>query len=126
MLKSHLPFTEDGLIEVVTERVSTLSPTKAWEEVLRDLAYLTDEERAESLKRSMWIVKPSAYKAGFHIDGDFRVVVIQGGWWYRGVTAVEPHDQGSKITYVVVNIAQGLGRWIAHFYQAASHRRSAR
>ena len=98
MLKSHLPFTEDGWIEVVTERVSTLSPTKAWEGVLRDLAYLTDEERAESLKRSMWIVKPSADKAGFHIDGDFRVVVIQGGWWYRGVTAVEPHDEGSKIT----------------------------
>jgi hypothetical protein len=121
----HIPFTDAGLIEAVTKRVSRLSPSEAWLDVLKELPYVTDEHRAESLNNDQWIVKPAARQAGYYVDGEFRVIVIQGGWWYRGITAVEPHVEGSLITYIVLNIATGLGRWVAHFMQAASHRAAA-
>ena len=53
---------------------------------------------------------PGAYRPGIHIAEKLRVVAIQGGWWYRGVTSVEPHPGGSLVTYTVVNVAQGWGK----------------
>jgi len=126
MLHNPLPFTDKGLVEVVSERVSQLSPMQAWQDILLDLPYITAEQRAEALKRNHWIVEPAAHQAGFYIEGDLRVVAVQGGWWFRGVTAVESHKEGAKITYIVLNIAPGAGRWIAHLFQAAPHRRAAR
>jgi hypothetical protein len=126
MIQSRLPFTDEGRIEVLTERISQLPPIQAWRELLQDLPYITAKQRAVALESDKWIVEPSAHQAAFHIDNDLRVVAIQGGWWYRGITAVEPHGKGSKITYVVVNIAKGPGRWIAHLFQAVPHRKAAR
>jgi hypothetical protein len=126
MIQSRLPFTDEGRIEVLTERVSQVPPIKAWEEVLQGLPYITAEQRAVALERSQWIVDPAAHQAAFHIDNELRLVAIQGGWWYRGITVVEPHGRGSKITYIVLNIAKGPGRWIAHLFQAAPHRKAAR
>jgi hypothetical protein len=126
MIQSRLPFTDEGRIEVLSERFSQVRPIEAWREVLQDLPYITAEQRAVALECKQWLVEPAAHQAAFHIDRDLRVVAIQGGWWYRGITAVEPHGEGSKITYVVVNIAKGPGRWIAHLFQATPHRNAAR
>jgi hypothetical protein len=103
MIQSRLPFTDEGRIEVLSERFSQVRPIEAWREVLQDLPYITAEQRAVALECKQWLVEPAAHQAAFHIDRDLRVVAIQGGWWYRGITAVEPHGEGSKITYVVVN-----------------------
>ena len=69
------------------------------------------------------IKPPAAYRPGFHIAGTLRVVAVQGGWWYRGVTSVEPHPDGSLVTYTIVNVAPGWSKWIAHVFQAREHRK---
>ena len=119
---SSIPFTSDGWIEAVTVRQTAQTPRAAWEEVLAQTPYLTADDREVALREQRLVRQPAAYKAGFHISADLYVVVIQGGWWYRGVTAVAPDGRGSRITYIVVNIAPGWTRWIAHLFQARRHR----
>lgn len=121
-LTSSIPFTADGWIEALTVRDTPQSPDDAWAEVVAQTPYLTAEDRALAVEQTAFIRAPAAYKAGFHIAYDIRVVVIQGGWWYRGVTAVEPKGTGATVTYVVVNVAPGWTRWIAHWFQARKHR----
>lgn len=43
-------------------------------------------------------------------SGDGDVVVLQGGWWYRGEYALERRGQGTQVTHRVYNIAS-RGRW---------------
>ena len=119
---SSIPFTADGWIEAVTFRETDQKPHAAWEKVLAETPYLSAEDRDLALREKRLVRAPEAYKAGFHISPDLYVVVIQGGWWYRGVTAVQPDGDGAKITYAVVNIAPGWTRWIAHLFQARRHR----
>ena len=54
---------------------------------------------------------------------DGKVAFLSGA--ARGITAVEPHPDGALVTNIVVNIAPGLGRWLAHFFQARDHRKRA-
>jgi hypothetical protein len=123
---SSIPFTADGWIEAVTVRETNQTPKVAWENVLAETPYLTAEDRDLGLRESRLVRAPAAYKAGFHIAPDLYVVVIQGGWWYRGVTAVQPDGDGARITHIVVNIAPGWTRWIAHLFQARRHRALAK
>ena len=122
-LTSSIPFTADGWIEAIKVHETREEPRIAWEKVVAETPYLTAEDRDLAVREQALVREPAAYKAGFHISSDLHVVVIQGGWWYRGVTAVEPADDGARITYVVVNIAPGWTRWIAHLFQARRHRR---
>jgi len=122
---SSIPFTADGWIEAITVQQTELTPRAAWEKVLVETPYLTGEDRDLALREPLLVRAPAAYTAGFDISADLYVVVIQGGWWYRGVTAVQPDGNGAKITYVVVNIAPGWTRWIAHLFQARRHRAQA-
>ncbi|WP_197048515.1 hypothetical protein [Streptosporangium roseum] len=39
-----------------------------------------------------------------------RTFAAQGGWWYRGEYAVEPHPEGALLTHRVFNVAS-RGRW---------------
>ena len=119
---SSIPFTADGWIEAVTVRHTDQPLRAAWEKVLAETPYLSAEDRDVALRETRLERAPAAYKAGFHISPDLHVVIIQGGWWYRGVTAVQPDADGARITYVVVNIAPGWTRWIAHLFQARRHR----
>lgn len=119
---SSIPFTADGWIEAVTVRKTNQTPKVAWEAVLVETPYLTAEDRDLALREPALVRAPAAYKAGLHISPNLYVVVIQGGWWYRGVTAVQPDGDGAKITYIVVNVAPGWTRWIAHLFPARRHR----
>jgi len=118
---SSIPFTADGWIEAVTVRHTDLKPQAAWEKILAETPYLSAEDRDLALREARLDRAPAAYAAGFHISPDLHVVVIQGGWWYRGVTAVQPDGDGARITYVVVNVAPGWTRWVAHLFQARRH-----
>ncbi|WP_020574079.1 hypothetical protein [Actinopolymorpha alba] len=46
-----------------------------------------------------------------HRDEERRIVIVQGGWWYRGVTSIESHPDGARVTYRVYNIAR-TNRWM--------------
>lgn len=35
-----------------------------------------------------------------------RLIVVQGGWWYRGEWRVLPQEENSRIEYELVNVAQ--------------------
>src|SRR4051812_42196653 len=41
------------------------------------------------------------------VDRGRREVALQGEWWYRGVTSVEPHPLGSRVIHRIFNVAQG-------------------
>lgn len=122
-MKSDLPFTADGWVEAVTVRTQAAPPEAVWAEVIAAMGYLTPDEKAKAVEMAHWIMAPGPNRNGFHIAGGLRVVAIQGGWWYRGVTAVEADGDGSRVTHVVVNVAPGLGRWLAHWFQARAARK---
>ncbi|MEU4158439.1 hypothetical protein [Actinoplanes sp. NPDC026670] len=44
------------------------------------------------------------------VDRAGRSVSLQGEWWYRGVTSVEPDPRGSLVVHRVFNVAPGH-RW---------------
>jgi hypothetical protein len=48
------------------------------------------------------------------IDRADRSVALQGEWWYRGVTSVEPDPRGSQVVHRVFNVAEGNG-WAVRF-----------
>ena len=34
------------------------------------------------------------------------LIIVQGGWWYRGEYRVVPDETGSNVEHVIVNVAQ--------------------
>ena len=44
------------------------------------------------------------------VDRTARSVTLQGEWWYRGVTRVEPDPRGSLVSYRMFDVAPGH-RW---------------
>ncbi|WP_030441664.1 hypothetical protein [Actinoplanes subtropicus] len=48
------------------------------------------------------------------VDRARRSVTLQGEWWYRGVTSVEPDPRGSRVVHRIFNVAQGHG-WAVRF-----------
>ncbi|WP_433792227.1 hypothetical protein [Actinoplanes sp. CA-252034] len=44
------------------------------------------------------------------VDRAARSVSLQGEWWYRGVTSVEPDPRGSLLVHRIYNVAPGH-RW---------------
>jgi len=48
------------------------------------------------------------------VDRARRSVALQGEWWYRGVTSVEPDPRGSRVVHRIFNVAQGSG-WAVRF-----------
>ena len=119
------PFTRDGWIEAVTRRIVPGSVDLAWAQALDQNPTISPEDKKMVLSGKDLVREPGAYQPGFHIEPRLRVTVMQGGWWYRGLTAVEPHPDGALVTNIVVNVAPGLGRWLAHFVQAREHRKRA-
>src|SRR4051812_38102437 len=118
-----IPFTNGGMLEGETRRITTETPGQAWRRVIDETAGLTDGDRALALSGQVLVRPPGAYRPGLHITARRRVVALQGGWWYRGVTCVEPHPGGALVTYAVINVAPGWGKWLAHFFQAREHRK---
>src|SRR5262249_4043379 len=104
------PFTDDGMTEATSRRVSAETFDDAWRRVVAETPYRSETERAMALSAKDVIKPPGADRPGFHIAEKLRVVAIQGGRWFRGVTRVEPHPGGSLVTYTVVNSLKA-GRW---------------
>jgi hypothetical protein len=48
------------------------------------------------------------------VDRAGRSVALQGEWWYRAVTSVEPDPRGSRVVHRVFNVARGHG-WAVRF-----------
>ena len=122
--RTKIPFTEDGYVEAETERVVSQTLEEAWREIIESTPGLTDDDRATALRSDDLVSPPGKYRVGFHISKTRRVIAVQGGWWYRGVTCAEVTPEGIRISYTMVNVAPGVGKWIAHFFQARSARKS--
>ncbi len=41
-------------------------------------------------------------------DDSERLIIVQGGWWYRGEYRVLPSEAGSRIEHELVNVARPL------------------
>ncbi|MET0713691.1 MAG: hypothetical protein ABWY57_02155 [Mycetocola sp.] len=52
------------------------------------------------------LTPPDPEVSGFTADDDQRLLIVQGGWWYRGEYRVLPSDGGSRIEHELVNVAQ--------------------
>jgi len=48
------------------------------------------------------------------VDRAARSVTMQGEWWYRGVTSVEPDPRGAQVVHRIFNVAEG-NRWAVRF-----------
>ncbi|OUC99809.1 hypothetical protein CA984_01420 [Streptosporangium minutum] len=53
-------------------------------------------------------LRATGYAMTVEVTG--RTFAAQGGWWYRGEYAVEPHPEGALLTHRVFNVAS-RGRW---------------
>jgi len=99
------------------------SVQSVWQALLNHGFGIPDSERqaldlhSESTPFIYSIGKPGAGKIHFEIDKNKRQIVVQGEWWYRGVTSVAPTDKGAIITYQIYNIAPGIGWWLAQYVQ---------
>jgi hypothetical protein len=118
-----IPFVEHGRIEARTTKLVPAPLDEAWRQEIERMPNLADEDRKIALGAGDFESPPGKYKVGFHISKTRRVIAVQGGWWYRGVTCAEVDSIGTRITYAMVNVAPGLGRWIAHFFQAREARK---
>jgi hypothetical protein len=123
-IPTSIPFTTEGMIEATTSRVVKTTLDEAWRQVLSEVPGLSEDDRALAWSTDSVVKPPGAYVPGFDLTEKRRVVAVQGGWWYRGVTSVEVHPEGALVTHTVVNVAPGWGKWLAHFVQARQVRRT--
>jgi hypothetical protein len=125
MEKEAIPFVDYERVEARTEKIVSASLNEAWRREIELMPNLQEEERRQAVSSEDFESAPAKYKVGFYISKTRRVIAVQGGWWYRGVTCAEVDPKGTRITYIMVNVAPGVGRWIAHFFQAREARRRA-
>ena len=75
---------------------------------------VTDGDVVEADTGDEFVVVKDGSRMTVTIDRDARSVALQGEWWYRGVTSVEPDPRGSRVTYRIFNVAPGHG-WAVRF-----------
>jgi hypothetical protein len=51
------------------------------------------------------VLTPDSAEVNFLADKVERLIVVQGGWWYRGEYRVLDDLSGSKVTFTLVNVA---------------------
>src|SRR4051812_36573622 len=100
-----------GVIEAPPERVA---------EVLLDVRpggrspIATRGEVAETDPGDDFVVVHDGSRLAVSVDRARRSVALQGEWWYRGVTSVEPDPRGSRVVHRIFNVAPGHG-WAVRF-----------
>jgi hypothetical protein len=52
------------------------------------------------------LTPPDPEVSGFTADDAGRLLIVQGGWWYRGEYRVLSAEDGSRIEHELVNVAQ--------------------
>jgi hypothetical protein len=100
-----------GIVEAPVEQV--------WKTYIVTNEQLTPEEKA-TVAQAQSPVRFPLYKEGEYgaqtahkeVDGQRHTFALQGGWWYRGVITVEPHEQGSLLRYQVYNLAKPWQQWM--------------
>jgi len=68
----------------------------------------------ESGDGSEFVVTLGGSRLTVTVDQAARSVAMQGEWWYRGVTTVQPDPRGAQVIYQVFNVAKGNG-WAIRF-----------
>ena len=74
----------------------------------------TRGEVAETDAGDDFVVVRDGSRLTVSVDRARRSVTLQGEWWYRGVTSVEPDPRGSRVVHRVFNVARGHG-WAVRF-----------
>jgi hypothetical protein len=75
--------------------------------VLRSYAGEIHADPAEVYAAIKWrLTPPDPDVSGFTADDDQGLLIVQGGWWYRGEYRVLPSPGGSRIEHELVNVAQ--------------------
>ena len=100
-----------GVIEAPPDRVA---------EVLLDVRpggrspIATRGEVTETDPGDDFVVVQDGSRLTVSVDRARRSVTLQGEWWYRGVTGVEPDPRGSLVVHRIFNVAPGH-RWAVRF-----------
>jgi hypothetical protein len=68
----------------------------------------------ESSDGDEYVVTLDGSRLTVTVDRAARSVTMQGEWWYRGVTSVEPDPRGAQVVHQIFNVAQGNG-WAIRF-----------
>jgi len=74
----------------------------------------TGGEVAETDPGDEFVVVQDGSRMTVSVDRARRSVALQGEWWYRGVTSVEPDPRGSRLVHRIFNVAPGHG-WAVRF-----------
>ena len=61
-----------------------------------------------------FVVVKDGSRLSVTVDRAARSVSLQGEWWYRGVTTVEPDPRGSRVVHRIFDVASGHG-WAVRF-----------
>jgi hypothetical protein len=54
-----------------------------------------------------YVVTMNGSRLTVTVDRTARSVAVQGEWWYRGVTSVEPDPRGAQVVHQIFNVAEG-------------------
>jgi hypothetical protein len=71
-------------------------------------------EVAEADPGDDFVVIQDGSRLTVSIDRARRSVALQGEWWYRGVTSVEPDPRGSRVVHRIFNVSPSHG-WAVRF-----------
>ena len=74
----------------------------------------TRGEVAETDAGDDFVVVRDGSRLTVSVDRAGRSVALQGEWWYRGVTSVEPDPRGSRVVHRIFNVAPNHG-WAVRF-----------
>jgi hypothetical protein len=94
-------------------------PDQVWPALLASLRYVPASAREKILSATkpqrLWVPLPEDEGAG-HVtvsaDPARHTVAVKGAWWYRGVSSVAAHSDGSLVRYEVFNAALPPTRWL--------------
>jgi hypothetical protein len=73
-----------------------------------------DGEIDETDTGDEWVIVREGSRITVSLDRAARSVSMQGEWWYKGVTSVEPDPRGSQVIFRMFNVAEGNG-WAVRF-----------
>jgi hypothetical protein len=110
-------WTVSGIVEAPVDQV--------WTALLKGDFVLSPEIRAriahasrtESAPLRVSLPSAASNTLNVEIDPPRHTFAIAGQWWYRGVYTVNPHPQGSCLSYNIYNIAPGVSWWLAQAVQ---------
>jgi hypothetical protein len=68
----------------------------------------------ESSDGDEFVVTLNGSRLAVTVDRAARSVSMQGEWWYRAVTTVEPDPRGAQVVHQIFNVAPG-NRWAVRF-----------